>query len=107
MAARPRRKPLAPDFDPSRAVTLILADYDEYLLRSLGEAPGDPKAFGGRHAAGRAALTHLEHVLKVGALVGADATQDDVAALLAEARAHAHDDTDEESSTDDPAGGAG
>jgi hypothetical protein len=103
--ARPRQGgALAPDFDPARAVRLILMDYERFLASIQEGEVGDAKSFAGRHAAGRAALTHAEHVVKIAALVcGAD-TAPDLAALLAAARAQLNQ---EGESDDDPATGEG
>ena len=106
MAARPRRRVPVAEFDTAHAVGLILESYGRFLRRCEVEEPGDAKAFAGQHAAGRAALAHAEHALKVGALVGGEAAGPDLAALLAAARAGLDDsDSDEEDDTDDPAGG--
>jgi hypothetical protein len=105
MAARPRRRAIYPGFDVARAVLLIITDWEDFLSRAQGEEPGDSKAFAGRHAAGRAALTHAEHVMKIAAMVGADSEGDDLASLLAEARAQVNDDPNEETDADDSAAG--
>jgi hypothetical protein len=105
MAARPRRT-LVPEFDASRAVMLILRGYDAFLERCQAEVPGDAKAFATQHAAGRAALTHAEHVLKIAALVGAVEPGTDLSGLVAEARAQLDEDTTaEEGEGDDEATG--
>ena len=110
MAPRPRRRVLAPDFDAGHAVSRILAGYTRFLARCEAEEPGDPKGFLGQHAAGRAALAHVEQVMKVGAMVGGDDAAPDFGALLAEARADLAENngnSDEETDTDDPAAGSG
>jgi hypothetical protein len=103
MAAKPR-KPLAPDFDPAHAVALILKAHERFLQRIQTDDPEDAKGVATQHAAGRAVLAHAEHVLKVAAMVGARDAPPDLAALLAEARAQMTDD-EEESESDDSAGG--
>lgn len=100
MAARPRRRAILPDFDVARGVLMILTDWEDFLSRAQGEQPGDFKAF-----AGRSALAHAEHVMKVAAMVGAGGDGDDLASLLATARAQVNDEPDEESDADDPAAG--
>ena len=108
MAAPSRPRLLAAEFDPARAVTLILRSYDSYLNRMALEDPADPKAIVGLHAAGRAVLAHAEHLLKVAGMVGGGAALPDLAALVAEARANLGDnDSDEENDSDDLVGGPG
>lgn len=106
MAARPRRRQSVPKFDAGWAVSLILQGYASYLHRSQAEEAPDAKAFAALHAAGRAALAHAEHVLKVAAMVGGEEAGPDLAALLAAARASLGEaDSDEENDSDDLAGG--
>ncbi len=52
------------DADRAAAARLILDDYRGFL--SAGDA-ADAKAFAARHAAGKAALTHLDQLMKLGA----------------------------------------
>ena len=59
MRAR-RNAPL--DADLTEAARLVLEEYRSFLQ---GDTEEDAKAFGARHAAARAALAHLEHVLKL------------------------------------------
>lgn len=66
-----------------RAVGLILKDYLGFLAVPAG--PAEAKEFQVRHAAGRAALAHLEQVLKLSG-VPAEAVAETVAQAIAEAR---------------------
>jgi hypothetical protein len=50
------------DADLTEAAQLVLEEYRSFLQ---GDTEEDAKAFGARHAAARAALAHLEHVLKL------------------------------------------
>lgn len=47
------------------AVAIVVAKYRDYLRRCSPAADEDPKAFTAWHAGGRAALAHLEHLLKL------------------------------------------
>lgn len=87
--------------DLVRAVARIVEGY-----RSLLELPppvDDPKAFTAHHTACRAALAHLEHVLRLIGLTAAepDGGARDAAALLAKAR-RANDLTEKEDDPDAP-----
>ena len=58
-------RPPIPESDRDEAARLIWDGYMNFLIG--GPAPGeetDPKAFAGRHAAGKAALTHLDQLYK-------------------------------------------
>jgi hypothetical protein len=69
-----KRKPrFAADF--LAAAMLILEDYQAFVANAA-HAPEDAatKSFAARHAAGRAALAHFEHLLKLASEVG-DGTQ--------------------------------
>jgi hypothetical protein len=63
MTTRPKRRP-SPLTDEYRAAAarLILEDH----RRFLSDPDADPKAFAARHAAGKAALAHLEQLMKTG-----------------------------------------
>lgn len=84
----------------------ITAALKAYAAFAGGDCPDDPKAFAAHHAACRAALAHAEMLVKLlkwaegGEAVGAE-EGDDVAALLARARAALTDDDEEEGSEDD------
>jgi hypothetical protein len=87
--------------DLMRAVARIVDGY-----RSLLELPpplDDPKAFTAHHAACRAALAHLEHVLRLIGMTEAEQTGRvrGAAALLAQAR-RANDLTEKEDDPDAP-----
>ncbi|MBB5692262.1 hypothetical protein [Muricoccus pecuniae] len=78
--------PLTPE-ELRRAVRKVAEDYEAFVSR--GPAPGtheDPKAFTAHHAAARAALAHIEHLMKLnrGGAEGEAAAE--TGALLAEAR---------------------
>ena len=65
MTTRTKRKPPIPEADRDEAARLILSEYFDFLLG--GPPPGegaDPKTFAGRHAAAKAALSHLEQLFK-------------------------------------------
>ena len=63
MTTRAKRTPppLA-DADRAAVARLILDDY----RRFLSDPDADSKAFAARHAAGKAALAHLDQLMKVG-----------------------------------------
>ncbi|WP_146422689.1 hypothetical protein [Humitalea rosea] len=46
-------------------MAIVVAKYSDYLRRCSPSADEDPKAFTAWHAGGRAALAHLEHLLKL------------------------------------------
>jgi hypothetical protein len=80
------KSPLSPD-DLRSAIRKVVADYEAFVSR--GPAPGtheDPKAFTAHHAAARAALTHLEHLMKLTRSAGELDTAAEAGALIAEAR---------------------
>ncbi|TCH97972.1 hypothetical protein EJV46_12205 [Roseococcus sp. SYP-B2431] len=75
------------EFD--RAFDAVLADYMEFLRRSreADETNDDPKTFTARHAAGKTALSHIEHIMKLSGDDGEKAKRlDEVQALLGEMR---------------------
>lgn len=59
-----RRKPRAQDLKLADLVPEVRADYAAFLRLSRGEEE-DAKAFGARHAAAKAALAHLEQLIKI------------------------------------------
>ncbi|MFT8246322.1 hypothetical protein [Roseomonas sp. BN140053] len=83
-----------------QAAQRVVQDYDAFL--SAGPGPGgheDAKAFAAFHAAARAALAHLEHLVKLARSItpGDAAGAGESAQLLAQVRAEiaereAHDD---------------
>jgi len=95
-----------------RAVRVVVADYEAFLARA--PAPGgheDAKAFAAFHAAARAALGHLEHLLKlIRSLAppdpGSDEAEED-ARLLTRARARIAEGNDHDSDEDDGDEGRG
>jgi hypothetical protein len=67
---------------------VVMEDYLRFLR--AGPEPGtgdDTKAFAGHHAACRAALAHVEALVKLGRLMGAEGSAvEDAATILVEAR---------------------
>lgn len=59
-----RRKARGTDLKLADLVPEVRADYAAFLRMTRGEEE-DPKAFGARHAAAKAALAHLEHLIKI------------------------------------------
>ena len=103
MARRPRRR-IETDFPA--AARLILSEYRAFLAEGAeGHEDGEAKAFAAHHAAGRAALAHLEQLIK---LAGETGDEDQVQALgdcLAEWRAKIPRQLREEPEPDDDDGG--
>jgi hypothetical protein len=78
--------PLTPE-EAHRAIRKVVADYEAFVAR--GPAPGtheDPKAFAAHHAAARAALAHIEHLMKLHRGGPEPGAADETGALIAEAR---------------------
>lgn len=78
MTTRTKGRPPIPEADRDEAARLIWDGYLNFLIG--GPAPGEeaePKAFANRHAAGKAALAHLDQLYKV---AGGPASNDDAAA---------------------------
>ena len=63
MTTRTKRTPPLADADRDAVAQLILDDY----RRFLSDPDADSKAFAARHAAGKAALAHLDQLMKLGA----------------------------------------
>nr|WP_245215930.1 hypothetical protein [Pararoseomonas baculiformis] len=90
-----------------RAIRKVVADYEAFVAR--GPAPGtheDPKAFTAHHAAARAALAHLEHLMKLNRGSAEPEAAAETGTLLAEARrsirlAEQEDQNGEENTEDD------
>lgn len=59
-----RRKAPAHDLKLADLLPEVRADYAAFLRTGRGEEE-DAKAFGARHAAAKAALAHLEHLMKI------------------------------------------
>jgi hypothetical protein len=90
------------------AVRRVVEDYDAFIAR--GPAPGahdDARAFAAHHAAAKAALAHLEHLLKLaGPAAGEEEGMARAEALLRAARgAMAAEDEEEDGGPDDGASG--
>ncbi|TCZ55550.1 hypothetical protein [Roseicella aquatilis] len=104
MAAK-RRLPI--EVDVAAAARLVLASYLDFLGRPVPEEEkGDSKAFAARHAAARAALSHLEQIDKLAERHGDEAQQRTVGDILAEARRHlAATPFNEQEEPEDDAGG--
>ncbi|MDJ0386728.1 hypothetical protein QMO56_01265 [Roseomonas sp. E05] len=93
--------------DLQPAIRHVIEDYNAFVAR--GPAPGahdDAKAFAAHHAAAKAALAHLEHLLKLARAAGAGEDETGLAraaALLRQARGAlaAESPTEEECEADD------
>lgn len=105
MTTRTKGRPPIPEADRDEAARIIWDGYINFLLG--GPAPGeepDPKLFAGRHAAGKAALSHLDQLYKVtGGAAGEEAARESGGDLGA-ARAQIASLEGEEADTDDDAG---
>ena len=67
------------------AIASIRRNYADFVARGAGaDAHDDPKAYATHHAAGRAALNHLEQLLDL--TEGGDASADEVNEALSQAR---------------------
>ncbi len=75
MTTRAKGRPPIPEADRDEAARLIWAGYMDFLLGGPppGEEAADPKAFAGRHAAGKAALAHLDQLYKLAGGPGGEA----------------------------------
>jgi hypothetical protein len=62
-----RRRPPGFNLRLAETVREVTADYVSFLRGPRGEEPEDAKAFGARHAAAKAALAHLEALIKLAA----------------------------------------
>ncbi|WP_424811462.1 hypothetical protein [Roseococcus sp. YIM B11640] len=62
-----RRRPKGPAPEPKLAenVPAVIDEYVAFLRDSRPEDGADPKAFGARHAAAKAALTHLGELMRL------------------------------------------
>jgi len=67
------------------AVAEVAADYLAFLRAPRADEPEDAKSFAARHAAAKAALSHIEQIIKLAADAPGDATAD-TDNLLHEAR---------------------
>ncbi len=98
-----RTPPPLTEADRAAVARLILDDY----RRFLSDPDADPKAFAARHAAGKAALAHLDQLMKMGgpgeeAAAGAGEAAED--GHLSAARAAMASLGGEEADTDDGCG---
>ena len=101
-AVAPRRKPRG-DADLPAAARLILRDYQDFVADAADD--GESKIFAARHAAARAALAHLEQVLKLASDAGTAEEAREVAASIAEWRARMPPEAEEEPEANDPGPG--
>ena len=81
MAAK--RRP--PRGDLPAVARLLLADYQDFVASAADD--GATKLFAARHAAGRAALSHIEQLLKLAQDTGTAEEAGEVAASIIEWRA--------------------
>jgi hypothetical protein len=86
-AIRRRPKPQQGSADIAGAARLVFADYEDLLHRFPELDAEQLKAFAARHVAGRAALAHFEHLLKLAGGGAESGQQQEVAALRDAARA--------------------
>lgn len=98
MAARRRDKPQRLAFDVIGQARSVLDEYLNYL-KSHADDPEQTKLFIARHNAARAALTHVEALMKLDA-GGRPGDQDQSSAMLAHARAALAQDKSENPSDD-------
>lgn len=70
-----RRKPARPATEPDLGAALaeVMAEYMRFLRAAEGEV--DAKAFGARHAAAKAALSHIEQLRKLSGEAGDEAAR--------------------------------
>ncbi len=103
-----RRKTKAFGVKLADTVAEVAADYLGFLRAGRGEEMEDAKAFAARHAAAKAALAHLEQLIKLAASCDAEAAERlcGSEASLAEARALMPGEATTEE-TADGGGGAG
>jgi hypothetical protein len=103
-----RRRPKGFGIRLTETVAEVAADYLGFLRAARGAEPEDAKAFAARHAAAKAALAHLEQLIKLAASCDAEAAErlGGSEASLAECRAlMPEEDATEEKGNDE--GGAG
>ncbi len=85
-----RPSPASAPLPISELLKEVTADYLAFLRRGPGPEEEDAKAFAARHAAARAALTHLEALLKLGEAASQAEPPPDAEALLHAARDALH-----------------
>lgn len=103
---RKRPKPPLDTTDFAAAARRVLADYETFVAASAdaGDA-ADAKAFAARHAAARAALAHLDQLLKLAAESEREEEVKSTADSLAEIRAQIASLPPEEDPQDDDGSG--
>jgi hypothetical protein len=74
-----RRRPPGVPVKLADAVAEVTADYLGFLRASRTQEPEDAKAFAARHAAAKAALAHIEQILKL-----ASGSEEEAADLVTE-----------------------
>lgn len=99
-----RRRTPAFNLRLAQTVREVTADYVSFLRGPRGEEPEDAKTFGARHAAAKAALAHLDALIKLAAECDATTAErmDGCERLLRETRREIG-----EEAGDDEEGGAG
>ncbi|MCK8784334.1 hypothetical protein M0638_08080 [Roseomonas sp. NAR14] len=101
--SRRGKAPLLPDTGP--AIRRVYRDYERFIEEAPASG-GDAKLFAAHHAACRAALAHVEHLIKLGRTDGGEAAAP-AAALLDDLRRRmaAEDDGNAEGEMDDDGAG--
>ncbi|HYF06851.1 MAG TPA: hypothetical protein VD970_04475 [Acetobacteraceae bacterium] len=87
--------------DLDDTIAILVEGYTDFVVASRPAPPCDSKEFTAFHAAGRAALAHIEHLAKILRTHGARAETPDRAALLSAARADIEASETEEAAPDD------
>lgn len=83
-----RRVPIVKGADMSGAMEQVVRGYMEFSRLGPERGPADPaKAFAAHHAACKAALAHLEMLMKIARTVAASGDSEETHAMLVEARA--------------------
>jgi hypothetical protein len=83
-----RRVPIVKGADISGAMEQVVRGYMEFSRLGPERGTADPaKAFAAHHAACKAALAHLEMILKIARIVAAPGELEETHAMLVEARA--------------------
>jgi len=98
-----RRRPPGVNVKLADAVAEVTADYLGFLRASRTNEPEDAKAFAARHAAAKAALAHIEQILKLASGSEEEAAErlTDAEALLTQARQQMDQDKTEGRPDDD------
>ena len=78
---------------------LLLADYQDFVAGGADDSV--TKVFAARHAAGRAALSHLEQLIKLAQEAGTEEDAKEVAATITEWRARMPPQAPEDPEADD------